>query len=270
MQSRSTTRRFRSRATLAVLVSIGFAPRVVQAQDDRAGSALPAEVTAQRSAALGNFSTWTMTARSDTQHGAVRAMGGYDGANEGARFESSAEAQVIQGVALRAAASTSPATEGLGLRFEGKVDALRQEANGVDVAVAGGYEQHGFNEVSAAVATVAVGRSLGRLHLLGNLGYARGIAQTEEHYGSAGVAAVYRVAEPLQIGLDSRFRIDLERDDDEPPGEREWELEAGPTVTVTAGSFALTGGTGVVANRLRLVPGTDVGAIGYVGVGAAF
>jgi len=270
MQSITNTHRSRSRVALAVLVSIGVAPRLVQAQDDRAGSASPAEVTAQRSAAFGAFSTWTMTARTDMQHAVVRAMGGYDGANQGARFESSAEAQIVQRVALRAGASTSPATEGLGLRFEGKWDALRQEANGVDLAVAGGYEQHGFNEVSAAVGTVAVGRRLGRLQLLGNLGYARGIAQTEEHYGSAGLAAMYRVAESLQFGLDSRFRIDLERDDDEPPGEREWELEAGPTVTLTAGSFALTGGTGLVANRLRLVPGTDVGALGYVGVGAAF
>jgi hypothetical protein len=270
MHSRSTSHRFRSQAALALLVSVGSAPRFVQAQDDRAGSALPAEVTAERSAALGAFSTWTMTARTDMQHAVVRAMGGYDGANEGARFESSAEAQILQRVALRASASTSPATDGLGLRFEGKVDALRQEEHGVDLAVAGGYEQHGFNEVSAAVGTVAVGRTLGRLLLLGNLGYARGIAQTEEHYGSAGVAALYRVAEPLQLGLDSRFRIDLERDDDEPPGEREWELEAGPKVTLTAGSFAVTGGTGVVANRLRLVPGTNMGALGYVGVGAAF
>jgi hypothetical protein len=270
MQSRATSHHFRSRAALAALLGVGFAPRFVQAQDDRAASASPADVTAQRSAAVGAFSTWTMTARSDMQHAVVNVMGGFDGANDGARFESSAEAQILPRVALRAGASTSPASEGLGLRFEGKVDAFRQERDGVDLAVAGGYEQHGFNEVSAAVATVAVGRSLGRLQLLGNLGYARGIAQTEEHYGSAGVAALYRVAEPLHVGLDSRFRIDLERDDDEPPGEREWELEAGPKVTVSAGSFALTGGTGVVTNRLRLVPGTNVGAIGYVGVGAAF
>jgi hypothetical protein len=269
MQSRSAFHRFRSHVALAALV-IGLAPRLVQAQDDRTGSAAAAGVTAQRSAALGAFSTWTMTARSDTQHAVVRAMGGYDGANKGAMFESSAEAQIVQRVSLRAGASTAPATEGLGLRFEGKLDALRQETNGVDLAVAGGYEQHGFNEVSAAVGAIAVGRSLGKLQLLANLGYARGIAQTEEHYANAGVAATYRVAESVQLGLDSRFRIDLERDDDEPPGEREWELEAGPTVTVTAGSFAVTGGTGVVTNRLRLVPETNIGALGYVGVGAAF
>jgi hypothetical protein len=155
------------------------------------------------------------------------------------------------------------------LRFEGKIDALRQEQNGVDLAFAGGYESRGFNEVPAVAGTLALGRSLGKLQLLANVGYARGLEDAEQ-YGSAGLAGIYQASQQLQLGLDSRLRVDLERNDDEPPGEREWELLAGPTVTFTMGSFAVIGGTGLAVNQLRLQPGLNVGAIGYLGLGAAF
>jgi hypothetical protein len=244
------------------------------AQDDRgapAGSSASAlsPGPAQRSASAGAFSSWTTTARSDTQRATARVTGGYDGASKGATFDSGAEAQLVSRVAVRALGSSSPASPGLGLRLEGKLDALRQEANGVDLAVAGGYESRGFNEVPAIAGTLALGRSLGALRLLANVGYARGLQEAEQ-YGSAGLAGIYQVSQQLHLGLDSRLRIDLERDDDEPPGEREWELLAGPTATFTLGSFAVIGGTGMALNRLRLQPGLNVGAIGYLGLGAAF
>jgi hypothetical protein len=273
MHPRSVFCRSRSLVGLALLLGIPSIPLLSSAQDDRSGSAAPpsaARVTAERSAAAGAFSSWTMSARSDTQHAVGRVIGGYDGASKSGIFESTVEARVIERASLRASASTTPASEGLGLRLEGKLDALRQEASGMDLALAGGYEQNGFNEVAAALATVAIGRRLGGLQLLGNVSYARGVVSTEEHYGSAGLSAMYRLAAPLQLGLDSRFRIDLERDDDEPPGEREWELQGGPAFTLAAGSFAVTGGAGLAANRLRLVPGTSVGALAYLGLGAAF
>jgi hypothetical protein len=182
--------------------------------------------------------------------------------------------QVLNRVAVRASGSSSPASSssargGLGLRFEGKLDALRQETNGIDLAIAGGYESRGFNEVPAVAGPLARGRSVGRLQLLANVGYARGLEDSEQ-YGSAGLAGIYQASQQLQLGLDSRLRIDLERDDNEPPGEREWELLAGPTVTFTLGSFALIGGTGLAVNQLRLQPGLNVGGIGYLGLGAAF
>ena len=238
------------------------------AQDDR-GAGTGSSAPAQQAAAAGAFSSWTTTARSDTQRATARVTGGYDGSSKGATFDSGAEVQLANRLALRATGSSSPASPGLGLRFEGKVDALRQETNGVDLAFAGGYESRGFNEVPALAGTLALGRSLGNLHLVANVGYARGLEDSEQ-YGSAGLAAIYAVSQQLQLGLDSRLRIDLERDDDEPPGEREWELLTGPTVTFTMGSFAVIGGTGLATNQLRLQPGLNVGAIGYLGLGAAF
>lgn len=240
------------------------------AQDDRgAGTGSSAPASAQQSASAGAFSNWTTTARSDTQRATARVTGGYDGAGKGATFDSGAEVQLANRVAVRATGSSSPASNGLGLRFEGKLDALRQEKNGVDLAFTGGYESRGFNEVPAVAGTLALGRSVGKLQLLANVGYARGLEDSEQ-YGSAGLAGIYQASQQLQLGLDSRVRIDLERDDDEPAGEREWEVLAGPTVTFTMGSFAVIGGTGLAVNQLRLQPGLNVGAIGYLGLGAAF
>ena len=255
-------------AAVAVLV---LAPEgQAWAQDDRgAAASSSAPASAQQSASAGAFSNWTTTARSDTQRATARVIGGYDGAGKGATFDSGAEVQVTKRVGVRATGSSSPASDGLGLRFEGKLDALRQETNGLDLAIAGGYESRGFNEVPALAGTLALGRSLGRLQLLANVGYARGIEDAEQ-YGSAGLAGIYQASQQLQLGLDSRLRIDLERDGDEPPGEREWELLAGPTVTFTVGSFAVIGGTGLAVNQLRLQPGLNLGAIGYLGLGAAF
>lgn len=265
----------RCHAALAALAMCECVAAQAWAQDDRgaaAGSSAPA--SAQQSASAGAFSNWTMTARSDTQRATARVTGGYDGAGKGATFDGGAEVQLMNRVAVRATGSSSPGGSstdggGLGLRFEGKLDALRQETNGVDLAIAGGYESRGFNEVPALAGTLALGRSLGRLQLLANVGYARGLSDAEQ-YGSAGLAGIYQASQQLQLGLDSRLRIDLERDEDEPPGEREWELLAGPTVTYSVGSFAVIGGTGLAANQLRLQPGLNVGAIGYVGLGAAF
>ena len=260
-------RHFRAQAVVVVLVTLAGGAQVALAQEEQVSSG--GSVSAQRSAGAGAFSNWNMTARADTQRAAVHVTGGYDGASKGATFDTSAEARIMDRLAIRASGSSSPASQGLGLRFEGKVDALRQESQGIDLAFAGGYESRGFNEVPALAGTVALGRSLGKLQLLANVGYAHGVQDTEQ-YGSAGVAGIYQVASQVQLGLDSRLRIDLERDDNEPAGERAWELLAGPTLSVSAGSFAVIAGGGIAANQLRLEPGTNLGVLGYLGLGAAF
>jgi hypothetical protein len=104
---------------------------------------------------------------------------------------------------------------------------------------------------------------------MGNIEYGRGLEEGEQ-YGHAGVAGLYRVADDVQVGIDSRFRIDLERDADEPPGDRDWDLMAGPQATATVGPIAVTAGGGIAANQLRLDPEVRVGALGYLGLGAAF
>lgn len=251
---------------------VGLSPVVARAQEDLAASASssePSPSSAQRAADTGAFSAWTMTARSNAQRTVGRVIGGYDGAADKAVMDSIVEAQVIDRASLRAGVAYLPTSDGFGLRIEGKVDALRQEEHGLDLAIAAGYQSTGFNEVPAVAANLAVGRRLGRLQLLANVGYGRGLEEAEQ-YGNAGIAGLYRVASDVQVGVDSRFRIDLERDADEPPGERDWDLMAGPQATVTIGPMAVTAGGGLAANQLRLDPEVNIGALVYLGLGAAF
>jgi hypothetical protein len=249
------------------------APALALAQDDSASAGeqtADATPTAQSSADAGGFAAWTQPARNGAQRVLVRVVGGYDQEKGQGTFDSSVQGTVTDRISIRAAGTSAPSSSKLNLRAEGRLDVLRQESFGVDVALGAGYESYGFNNVAAVVGKVALGRSLGPVQLLANVGYARGFEQEEEHYASASAAGLVRVSNRVQLGVDSHLDIDLERDEDEPPGEREWQAQAGPLVTVTAGPLAVTGGAGLTVNRMRLEPGTNVGALGYVGVGAAF
>ena len=77
-------------------------------------------------------------------------------------------------------------------------------------------------------------------------------------------------AENLYAGLDSRARVDLERDSDEPLGELDWDMQAGPVATIALGRFAVSATGGVSAWKLRSRDNARVGAVGAVGVGAVF
>lgn len=225
--------------------------------------------TARSAADAGGFATWTMSARSDAQKGLVLVTGGYDGGRDGAQFESVLEARLYGPLSFRAGGSYIGPDGEMRPIFTAKVDALRQERQGVDLAIAGGYEPNGFNTVPAVVVNAAVSRRIDQLRLQSNLGVGTGLEENEL-YGDARLAALYRLGDRVQAGVDSRLRVDLERDTDEPEGEPDWELVAGPLTTVTIGRFAVTGGVGLSATRLRLETKTSVGPLGYMGVGAVF
>lgn len=254
--------------SIGLFAALVLAPAASRAEDDREAPE-PAGESAQTAADAGTFSTWSMAARSDTQKAFVQFTGGYDAAKDGALFETVMEARIMGPLSFRAGGSYIGPDGEFRPLFHARVDALRQEKHGVDLAVASGYEPHGFNTVQALATTVAVGRSVDRLRLLANVGYGLGLEEGE-HFGDMRLAALYRVGDRVRAGLDSRFRMDLERDSDEPEGEPDWEAVVGPLATVTVGRYALSGGFGVSAIRLRLEAETNVGPIGYLGLGAVF
>lgn len=229
--------------------------------------------SAARAADAGTFSPWSIAPRNDTQRALFQASGGYDAARRGAVFESTIEVQVLGLLSLRAGAASVErnAEPNAGVRpsLAARFDVLRQEGHGVDLAVLSGYESYGFNLVPAIATRVAVGRGWDRLRVLLNAGYGAGL-KLGEHAGEVRGALFYRLASRVRVGFDSRARVDLERDDDEPAGEPEWDVVAGPVATVTFGSFAVTASTGVSAVRRRFAPRTDLGAAGTLSVGAVF
>jgi hypothetical protein len=129
--------------------------------------------------------------------------------------------------------------------------------------------RHQESLVPAVTALVAVGRSFGETAVYANAGYAQGL-ELDERYGDLRLGGLQRVAKGLHVGFDSRVRVDLERDSDEPAGEPDWELLAGPLASVSLGRFVLTAGPGVSAIKLRSGGASKVGVVGNVGLGAAF
>jgi len=151
-----------------------------------------------------------------------------------------------------------------------RVDALRQESQGVDLAVLGGYESAGFNGVRAVSAAVAVSRGFGDSRVVSNLGAGFGL-DDGERYGDFRLAGLHALTDRFQVGIDSRLRVDLERDSNEPAGEPSWELTSGPMASYALGRFILTASGGLSALKLRQGDTSNhVGAMGSLGLGAVF
>jgi hypothetical protein len=251
-----------------VLAAIGIAlssvARAADTEPDRPGA-----TQSNKAIRAGAFLPWTMGARSDSQRALVYGQGGYDGARGGAVFQTVVEAQVMGRLALRAGASYLGAEGQLSPEFGLRVDALRQQRHGVDLALLGGYEDAGFNTVRAATARVALSRAFDDTRLVSNLGYGLGLDQGER-YGDVRLAGIHPLTRALHVGLDSRFRIDLERDGDEPGGEPDWELAVGPMAAYSFGRYVVTATAGFSALKFRLAGPVHLGAIANAGLGAVF
>lgn len=149
------------------------------------------------------------------------------------------------------------------------VDVLRQERHGINLAVYGGYQGQGFNTVPALNVVLSVGRRFGRVNLLANVGYGYGL-EAGEHYGELRLAGVVHAHRLLTVGVDARARLDLERDDDEPTNEPDWDLFAGPQATLTLGHVAVSANVGFSSLKYRLQSEVYAGALAQLSVGAAF
>jgi hypothetical protein len=264
-------RGFRSAAFAAVLSSIsGIAIAAEGGSDGDAAEAEPAAAAnAERSTAAGMFLPWTVSPRGADQRAIVQMQGGYDGARAGSTFEAATEARVIGPLSLRAGATYSDATRDMRPVFGLKLPVLSQGRHGVDGAVLVSYRGESFNLRPSIDATLAVGRRFDRLALFANLTYQQGLSDNERA-GDARVAAMYRVQRRLAVGWDSRFRVDLERQQPEPAGEADYDLVSGPLLSVPVGPVAVTAQGG--ASMLKLKGGAPMkaGAVANLGVGAVF
>jgi hypothetical protein len=239
------------------------------ARDDDAGDTNATAPAAAAAAGVGAFQPFTTSARGDTQRALGFFQGGYDSARRGSVFQAAAEVQVWGRLSLRGGGSYLGPSGQMQPDVAIKVDVLRQELHGVDVAAVAGYEAQGFNLIPAVVARAAIGRTLDRTRVTANVGYGIG-TRAGERFGDLRMAAMQRLPRDLHLGLDSRFRIDLERDADEPAGEPEWELAAGPMVALPMGRFVLSAAGGATAIKVRLAPERHVGVYGLMGLGAVF
>lgn len=242
---------------------------MAHADDDAAQEVEAPPTSVSRSVEAGAFLSSALSPRNEGRRGLVTVMVGWDHARPGGVYDTAAEAQLVGPVSLLAGAIYDGSATSASPRFELRLDTLEQARHGLDAAVAIGYADAGFNTVPTAVLKVAIGRNVGASYLLANVDYDHGL-QEGERSGELRLAALYPVTRATHVGIDSRFQIDLERDDDEPAGESDWEWRSGLVASYAWNRIVFTGGGGISALRLRGGAPTAVGPVLTAGFGAAF
>ena len=260
--------------TLLVLLAIaGPAWAEAGATDDGA----PPRRDAAEVARDGAFLPQTMAARIGDQRVLGMVMAGYDSApgSQGGTVSAVVEGALYRRVAIRVGVdslvdagvnSRTIATVGV------RIGLLRQEQQGVDVAVAASYKTQGLTETTGEIElAVLASRRWDHLGLYGNLVYGQGFASAERD-GGVRLALLYGLGDHVNLGLDAGCRFDL--GDGGPatrvPGELDFDLLAGPVAMVALGPVLLQAQVGPHA----VVPdGTNLFATGVAamaGLGATF
>jgi hypothetical protein len=277
-----------TRALHVLALCAAFVARPAAAQEDsgeRIGPRPLGQNDARAAARAGAFLRWTDAATTSTHAVTIESHGGYDTTREGATAEARGEAVILsdatgrrtRGVPLGLGvfgggvyASGPQANTDLTSGFGGlKLQPLFQETLGIDAALAVSYHSRGFSLRPVVVAEVLLGRRFGETQLLFNAGYSQP-TDSDERSGSARAAVTTRVVGDLRAGLDSKASFDLELDEEEPAGEPELEVLAGPAVGYAIGHVAVSATGGVSALRLRDGNDTRVGATMALGLGGAF
>ena len=262
-------RPLRTQTPLSALLTALSLAGVASADPEVDGAEPPRAVSAARGVDAGAFMPFSLPARGDTQRAYALVQGGYDGAARGFLIESAVQANVYGPLSLRAGFGYSTPAEVGRPSVALTLDLLRQGAHGVNLALYAGYQGLGFNTVPAATVALALGRTFGRVNLLASAGYGLGVEQGE-HYGEARLGAMVRVHPLLAVGVDTRARLDLERDGYEPEGEPDWDLVAGPLATLSIDRFVVGAGVGVSSTKFRASPEVRTGALAHLSLGAAF
>jgi hypothetical protein len=191
------------------------------------------------------FLVGTVSPRGASSSVIASGFGGYDGALRSALVGAASEVALTSWLALHAGfvyisaaadegdgGSASGATKGLRANLGARAQFLRQANAGVDGAIAVNYRQDRFSEDGGLIESViAVGRRNESLQFLGNAAFAMD-PEGDDVEGELRAAGLYRVATPLNLGVQAIYRRDLGSTDTRRP------LRTNPDAALTAGPIA--------------------------------
>jgi hypothetical protein len=245
---------------MAVLACLVCSPGRAAAQTDDRAQAERADSGAALSAAAGMFLPTTIAARTDSQTGYVRALGGYDSARRSTQFEALTDVTIIGPVAARVGVLYSQRPNSFRPSLGLRVQALSQEKAGIDMGIGAFYRPEGFTEAEGEIELVlAFGRTFGRLGTFANIVYGQD-PEGAERDGEVRLGALYALTDLLQVGMDARLRVDLgsEEGDRREEGGAEYDVIVGPTASYAFGPIAAIAQTGFS------VFGTEAAKLGAV------
>jgi hypothetical protein len=228
----------------------------------------PSDVDPQ--VAAGELLPFTIGARHERQGILIGGYGGFDTAKRTPLMEGRLDATLIENITLRATMTNVGMSDVLQPSVGLLVDVVREDRAGIDIALGGDYENASWSaRVPAVVTRAAVGSTVGLTRIQANAAFGLGI-ERGERYGDLRLSGLHPVAKQLYAGIDTRARVDLERDMEEPSGELDWDVQAGPVASLALGRFAVSATGGVTAWKARSGDNAKVGAVAAVGLGAAF
>ena len=204
-------------------------------------------------------------------HAVADVIGGYDSAENTAVLRAIGDVQVIGPLDLRFGVTYTPDAPNGDVQphFGLRVRALNQKSHGIDMALAVFYRMERFTDDEGLIqGLVSLGARFDRVGVFGHMSYGQD-PEGDDREGDVAVAGLYRLSEPLQLGLETHVRFDLFSDDPkrEARDDSEWDLIVGPTVNYSLGPVALIGQVGFRALETDQV---HPGVIALGGVGGSY
>jgi hypothetical protein len=215
----------------------------------------------------------TLVAPGSRQAGRVTAVAfsGYDGARRGMIVRSFLDANIYGPLDLRAGVSYLPngvenaAKPHAGLR----VRALNQDKHHVDLAFGLFYRLERFTEDEGMVqALVALGTRIDKAGLFANLTYGQD-PEGDDREGEVMFAFLYELLPALQLGFETRLRIDLASDDPRRAARKASDFDGTltPTLSYSLGPIAPLAHVGASTMHTN---SWHIGAVGTGGLAAVY
>jgi len=209
----------------------------------------------------------TATPFGDERKAQIRATSFFDDARKRTISEARADVRLFGPLSLHGGAFTAMGNGYVSPLAGAQLRALSQDRHYVDGAFSVSYLGEGFNLVRATELRALVGRRVGDTSLYMNVGYVQGLERNERYVDLRLSAQQHLWERRLFVGVDSRLRVDAERDNDEPAHEPETDLMAGPVVGLTVGGVAVSGFGGISAVRFRDQSPSRAGVFAGIGIG---
>jgi hypothetical protein len=194
----------------------------------------------------------------------------YDQARERTTSEARADVRLTGPLSLRGGASSNMNGGGVSPTLGAGLWVLSESRHMVDGALSFNYRGEGFNLVPALELGATIGRHFGPSAVFASATYGQGLERGERYLDVRMSAMNGWFDHRLFAGVDSRLRVDLERDDDEPAHESEMDFAGGLVAGVTISGVALGGFGGLSAVRYRDRSPDRTGVLAGMNVGGAF